>query len=367
MKKWSLYSKLQMAVVLLAGALAGTPVCPAAAHVSLVAQSTGPHESSYPSETMDKRLNRIIGKYGVDIGYDAAQMSRVSAAPLRSSSLENDLAASLSGTAYSYKKTGERAYAVYKKGNTASASGQQPRTGSGSLTGTVIDKDGFPSGKGAATDLRGDFTVSNLPARSYTIEVSCISYQTMRVSNVKINSGKSTPLDVILQEASEMLGEVVVTATYNKASANALYAKQKNMAAMSDGISADLMKKTSDNNMAQVLGRVAGVTIEGGKYVTVRGMGERYNNVQLNGASLPSTEPNRRNFSFDVIPSVLVDNVTIAKTFTPDMPGEFTGGLVEVNTLSIPNKKFLDLSIGTGMNTLSTGKDFLSSKRYGAD
>lgn len=91
MKKWSLYSKLQMAVVLLAGALAGTPVCPAAAHVSLVAQSAGPHESSYPSETMDKRLNRIIGKYRVDIGYDAAQMSRVSAAPLRSSSLENDL------------------------------------------------------------------------------------------------------------------------------------------------------------------------------------------------------------------------------------------------------------------------------------
>lgn len=352
MRKWSLYSKMQMTVVLLAGALAGTPVCPAAAHVSLVAQSAGPHESSYPSETMDKRLNRIIGKYRVDIGYDAAQMARVSAAPLRSSSLEKDLEASLSGTAYSYKKTGERAYAVYKKGNTASASGQQPRTGSGSLTGTVIDKDGFPivgatvrivelSGKGAATDLRGNFTVSGLPTRSFTVEVSCISYQTMRVSDVKINSGKSTPLDVILQEDNIALGEVVVTATYNKASANALYAKQKNMAAMSDGISADMMKKTSDNNVAQVLGRVAGVNIDNGKYVNVRGMGERYNNVQLNGASLPSTEPNRRNFAFDVIPSGLVDNVTIAKTFTPDLPGEFTGGLVEVNTLAVPNKKIL--------------------------
>lgn len=378
MRKWSLYSKMQMTVVLLAGALAGTPVCPAAAHVSLVAQSAGPHESSYPSETMDKRLNRIIGKYRVDIGYDAAQMARVSAAPLRSSSLEKDLEASLSGTAYSYKKTGERAYAVYKKGNTASASGQQPRTGSGSLTGTVIDKDGFPivgatvrivelSGKGAATDLRGNFTVSGLPTRSFTVEVSCISYQTMRVSDVKINSGKSTPLDVILQEDNIALGEVVVTATYNKASANALYAKQKNMAAMSDGISADMMKKTSDNNVAQVLGRVAGVNIDNGKYVNVRGMGERYNNVQLNGASLPSTEPNRRNFAFDVIPSGLVDNVTIAKTFTPDLPGEFTGGLVEVNTLAVPNKKIFNLSLGTGMNTLSTGKDFMSNTRFKSD
>ena len=378
MRKWSLYSKTQMTVVLLAGALAGTPVCPAAAHVSLVAQSAGPHESSYPSETMDKRLNRIIGKYRVDIGYDAAQMARVSAAPLRSSSLEKDLEASLSGTAYSYKKTGERTYAVYKTGSTASASGQQPRTGSGSLRGTVVDKDGFPivgatvrimelSGKGAATDLRGNFTVSGLPTRSFTVEVSCISYQTMRVSDVKINSGKSTPLDVILQEASEMLGEVVVTATYNKASANALYAKQKNMVAMSDGISADLMKKTSDNNVAQVLGRVAGVSVESGKYITVRGMGERYNNVQLNGATLPSTEPNRRNFSFDVIPSGLIDNVTIAKTFTPDMPGEFTGGLVEVNTLAVPNQKFFNISVGTGMNTISTGKDFLSNQRYKSD
>ena len=96
---------------------------------------------------------------------------------------------------------------------------------------------------------------------------------------------------------------------------------KKTMVAMSDGISADLVKKTSDNNMAQVLRRVSGVTIDNGKYVNVRGMGERYNNVQLNGASLPSTEPNRRNFAFDVIPSGLVDNVTIAKTFTPRPAG----------------------------------------------
>ncbi|WP_419034473.1 TonB-dependent receptor plug domain-containing protein, partial [Dysgonomonas gadei] len=159
----------------------------------------------------------------------------------------------------------------------------------------------------------------------------------------------------------------MVTATYNEASATGLYARQKNMAAMSDGVSADMIKKTSDNNVAQVLKRVSGVTIDNGKYVTVRGMSERYNNVQLNGASLPSTEPNRRNFAFDVIPSGLVDNVTISKTFSPDMPGEFTGGLVEVNTLAVPDEKFLNLGIGTGMNTISTGKDFYSNKRFGAD
>jgi outer membrane receptor protein involved in Fe transport len=96
-------------------------------------------------------------------------------------------------------------------------------------------------------------------------------------------------------------------------------------------------------------------------------MSERYNNVQLNGSSLPSTEPNRRNFSFDIIPAALIDNVTIAKTFTPDLPGEFTGGLVQVNTLAIPEKVFANISLGTGMNTQSTGKDFLSTKRYASD
>jgi TonB-dependent receptor len=96
-------------------------------------------------------------------------------------------------------------------------------------------------------------------------------------------------------------------------------------------------------------------------------MSERYNNVQLNGSSLPSTEPNRRNFSFDIIPAALIDNVTIAKTFTPDLPGEFTGGLVQVNTLAIPEKPLLSVSMGAGFNSISTGDVFKSNARYKSD
>jgi TonB-dependent receptor len=96
-------------------------------------------------------------------------------------------------------------------------------------------------------------------------------------------------------------------------------------------------------------------------------MSERYNNVQLNGTSMPSTEPNRRNFSFDIIPSALVDNVTVAKTFTPDMQGEFTGGMVEISTLAVPKKNFFNLTLGTGMNTNSTGKEFKSNTRFSSD
>ncbi|OUN98953.1 TonB-dependent receptor [Bacteroides clarus] len=340
-----------------------SPVC----HAGDDQKTTG-----YPSEALELRLNRIAKTYKVEIAFDGKNMKTISVpAATKRNSAEVDLSNSLSNTGYSYKKVSAESYSVYQDNKPKQASGK------GTITGTVLDKDGFPipgatvvivgSNTGAATDIRGNFTLKDVSARTYTVEVSCISYRKMRISDVKVSGGKSTPLDVILQDETETLQEVVVTATYNKASANGLYARQKTMVAMSDGISADLMKRTSDNNMAQVLGRVSGVTIDNGKYINVRGMGERYNNVQLNGASLPSTEPNRRNFAFDVIPSGLVDNVTIAKTFTPDLPGEFTGGLVEVNTLAVPEKRFVNISLGTGMNTQSTGKDFLSNQRFKSD
>ncbi len=276
---------------------------------------------------------------------------------------ENDLANALAATPYSYRKgAGAKSYVVYKDANkpqlTPTAQRQaSATTGRGTIAGTVLDKEGFPvigatvmvvgmSGKGGVTDLKGHYAITGLPSRSFTVEASCISYQKMRVSDVKVHGGRTTKLDFI---------------------PNALLAQQKNRMAMSDGISADLIRKTPDNNVAQVLGRVSGVTIDKGKYVVVRGMSERYNNVQLNGAALPSTEPNKRNFSFDVIPAGLVDKVTIAKTFTPDLPAEFTGGLVEVNTLSVPTKKFLNVSIGTGINTISTGKTMETGINYASD
>lgn len=339
----------------------------------------------FTKEKLSERIRSIEKDTNESITFDATQIENIVAPAFtaKNNTVAQVLEASLKNTGYTYRKDNS-SYIICR--NTTPVVQAQPQAKQqqtnrrGIITGTVLDKDGFPipgativvkglPGKGTATDIKGKFTLTDVPARStaYTVEVSCISYQPLQVSDVKVAGGKSTPLDVILQDGTEYLKEVVVTATYNKASANALFAKQKNMVAMSDGLSADLIKKTSDNNMAQVLRRVSGVTIDNGKYVNVRGMGERYNNVQLNGASLPSTEPNRRNFSFDIIPSGLVDNVTIAKTFTPDLPGEFTGGLVEVNTLAVPSKKFVNVSVGTGMNTQSTGKDFKSNQRFKSD
>ena len=248
----------------------------------------------------------------------------------------------------------------------------------GNISGTITDSEtgeALPGASvvvegtstGASSDLDGKYTIPGLAPDTYTIVVSFVSFKTMKFEKVKVASGKHTTLDIKMEPATETLGEVVVKGEYKKSSVAGLYAKQKTMARMNDGISADLIKTTSDNNVAQVLHRLPGVSVSSGKFVTVRGLSERYNNVSVNGANMPSTEPNRKNFSFDIIPTGMVDNVVVAKTFTPDMSAEFAGGAVNVNTLSIPEKKFLTLSVGGGVNTNSIGKEFLSGKRYGSD
>lgn len=358
--------------------IVGALVCGTAAYAETLLGDNGKQGNApkgmYSAEKLDKRIQRIISTYQVDVVYDNGLTSQVEVPGFERKSVEHDLSESLKNTQFSYKKNTEKGfYTVYQDNKKSKA-----RSGRGTISGTVLDSDGFPipgatifvegmKEKGMATDIKGQFTLKDIPAQNVKVEISCISYRKMLISDVKVYGGKTTPLDVILQDETEQLNEVVVTATYNRASANGLYAKQKAMTALSDGVSSDLIKRTADNNVAQVLKRVSGVTVENGKYVTVRGLGERYNNVQLNGSSLPSTEPNRRNFSFDIIPTALIDNVTISKTFTPDMTGEFTGGLVEVNTLSVPEERIIQLSVGTGFTTNSTGKTFKSTKRLGGD
>ena len=328
--------------------------------------------NEFPKEALSSRIRQIAKTYQVDITYNENRMKNVQVPAIKTadSSPEAVLQQSLRATLFSYRKLSENSYVIYEDPD-------KEIKNKGTILGMVLDENGDPlvgaavlvvgTTLGTVTDMNGQYAIKRVPAGTQVVEVRFVSYETLHVKNVKVTGGKTARLDLVMKPASEELGEVVVTADYKQASVEGLYAKQKAMATMTDGISADLIKRTSDNNVAQVLRRVAGVTIDKGKYVTVRGMSERYNNVELNGTSLPSTEPNRRNFSFDVIPSALVDNVTISKTFTPDMPGEFTGGLVEVNTLALPDEQFFNITLGTGMNTNSTGKNFWSNKRYCGD
>lgn len=243
----------------------------------------------------------------------------------------------------------------------------------GKLTGTIRDENNQPiagasvsvDGKkgGTSTTISGDYVLTLSPG-TYTILVSYVGFESQRISGLQVRSGEQTDLSVTLSKnKKQTLGEVVVSSTAKRATTAGLLQVQKNNASMTDGISSEIMARLPDPNIAKVLKRVSGLTVQGEKFVTIRGISDRYINVMINGSILPSTEPNRRNFSFDIIPSALVDNVIVNKTATPDLSGEFTGGIVQVSTKDVPVRNFLSITIGTGINSESFDKPFMSFER----
>jgi TonB-dependent receptor len=224
------------------------------------------------------------------------------------------------------------------------------------------------TGTGAAANVEGSYIINNLQPGKYTLIVRYVGYQVKSIADVEVKAGVVTTMDVALSEAvSQTLNEVVVRSSFRQESVNALYAIQKNSIAISDGISSELIKKSPDRSTSDVLKRVSGATIQDNKFVIIRGLSDRYNNASLDGSPLPSTEPNRKAFSFDIVPANLIDNIIISKTASPDMPGDFAGGYVQILTKDIPDQNFVNFGVGFGYNTQSTFKDFKSGYRNPTD
>ncbi len=216
---------------------------------------------------------------------------------------------------------------------------------------------------GASTDAVGRYTLSGLPPGEYGIILSYIGYQTKTITGIRVEAGQSTTVDVVMEEGGKRLNEVVVTATARQESLNGLYARQKNSSSISDGISGDQIRRSTDKNTSEVLKRVSGTSIQDNKFVIVRGLADRYNATTLNNAALPSSEPDRKAFSFDIVPSSLVDNVIINKTAQPDLPGDFSGGVVQIATKDFPEENVMSLSYGTSVNSQSSFNPMLSGPR----
>ncbi len=238
----------------------------------------------------------------------------------------------------------------------------------GRISGKVLDDRGEPL-IGASIRIAGNNTLATQSATDgsfslslkpgmYTLEVSYISYQTQRITNIAVKENSTTPLNVAMKTKNSTLGQVVVTSGYKKASVAGLYARQKNAASVTDGISAEQIARTPDNDMGQVLKRVTGLTTVNNRSVIVRGMSDRYNQAMLDGVVVPSTSQNRRDFSFDIIPTEMVSSVVVNKTATPDVSAEFSGGQISVNTIDIPEQNFTTIQYGMGGNSRTTGKDF---------
>lgn len=220
---------------------------------------------------------------------------------------------------------------------------------------------------GAQTDFDGNYVINNVGPGTYKLVFKYVSYETKSVEGVTVVAGKITNLNMALSESSKALQEVVVTSSYKKESIGAMYSIQKNNIAISDGIASDIIKKSPDKNTSDVLKRVSGASVQDNKFVVIRGLADRYNTATLNNAMLPSSEPDKKAFSFDIIPSNLIDRITINKTASANLPGDFAGGVIQVVTRDIPEESFIDFSASFGYNTQSTFKKFISNGRGNLD
>ncbi|MFZ9143711.1 MAG: outer membrane beta-barrel protein [Aquirufa sp.] len=214
------------------------------------------------------------------------------------------------------------------------------------------------SGKnvGAATDVDGKFTFQNIAAGKYTLSSSYVGFKEYTNSSLVVGA---EPINVTieLEEDSKMLTDVVVKTVAKKETATALINTLKSSFIVADGLSIESIKKTPDRNVSDALKRVSGVTIQNDKFVLVRGLADRYNSALLNKTQLPSTEPDRRAFSFDIIPTSLIDNIIINKGAAANLPGDFAGGLVQITTKEVSGD-FASASLGVSYGSLSTFKDF---------
>ncbi|MCX7833139.1 MAG: outer membrane beta-barrel protein [Ignavibacteria bacterium] len=225
------------------------------------------------------------------------------------------------------------------------------------LIGATIKVEGTKLG--AVTDMDGKYEIELSPGK-YNLIVSYIGFNDVHIKDVVVTKDKPTYLDITLTPTNLTTEEILIEASVTLSNEQALLVEKKNSDKITDGITSQQIKKVPDAAASDVLKRVTGLSIVKDKFVFVRGTSERYNNTTLNGALVPSTESDKKSFSFDLFPSSLLENIVVAKTFTPDQPGNFSGGLVQIRTKDFPETFTFNFSINTSYNSFTTGKEFLS-------
>ncbi|MEO9872334.1 TonB-dependent receptor [Ekhidna sp.] len=249
----------------------------------------------------------------------------------------------------------------------------------GIIRGTVIeDTTGEPligvtvvikgTTNGAVTDFDGKFQINAAPG-TYDIQASFVSFSTITINGVSVEDGDATVIDQIrLKEDVELLDEVVVTAEVIKTTEAALLTVKRKSASLVDGISSANFKKIGDSDAASAVKRVTGVSIEGGKYVYVRGIGDRYTKTMLNSMDIPGLDPDRNSLQIDIFPTNLIDNMIVYKTATADLPADFTGGVVNIETKDFPDEKILEASFGMTFNpSMHLQSDYLTHEGSSTD
>lgn len=252
-----------------------------------------------------------------------------------------------------------RAYAADIKGKVTDSTTGEP------LIGATVQIDGTT--KAAATDIDGLFAFSGLDENAnYTLTIKYISYKTKNIDGVRAEAQPQV-IEIKLTPDEQTLNEITVTGVARKNTEIAVIQMTKSSPVIVSNVSAQEITKTQDTNAGEVIRRVPGVSLIDDKFVMVRGLSQRYNNVWINGGAVPSSEADSRAFSFDLIPSSQIDNMQIVKTPSPEYPADYTGGFITITTKDIPAENTAELSVGGNWNDITSFSDFKYAKGSGTD
>jgi outer membrane receptor protein involved in Fe transport len=249
-----------------------------------------------------------------------------------------------------------------------SLAAQRPAANTGRIVGRILDAAGgqgladvgiqiVGTTLGTSSGLDGRFSIGGVPAGTVTIQVRRLGFQPKTVTGILLNAGATLEQNITMESAAITLTAQVVTASAERGSVNEALDAQRVATGVVSSITSEQISRSPDGDAAQAVQRVSGVSVQGGRYVFVRGLGERYTTAQLNGTRIPSPEPEKRVVPLDLFPAGLLQSITTQKTFTPDQQGDFSGAQLDIRTREFPARRSLTYSLTVGGNTSALGAD----------
>ncbi len=220
---------------------------------------------------------------------------------------------------------------------------------------------------GAMTGVDGSYTILNVPAGTLTLQVRRIGYAPKQVTGLILEAGKGLEQNITMSSAEATLTAVTVSASAERGSVNSALDAQRTATGIVNAVTAEQIAKSPDGDAAKAIQRVSGVTVQDGRSVFVRGLGERYTVTNLNGTRLPSPEPEKRFVPLDMFPSGLLQSINVSKTFTPDLSGDFSGASVDIQTREFPARRAVTFSASLGANALATGRSIAAAPSTGSE
>ncbi|RPD39879.1 TonB-dependent receptor [Chitinophaga barathri] len=326
--------------------------------------------------SLEKALSLLRKITGTSIAYNLEEINGAVVQPSEYSkrTVEQILTGLLADIPFDAEKRGT-AWLVKKNPGKQTQPAPVPKKSPGIITGKIMDEeDAQPlpgvtiriGGKGVTTDENGIFTLS-LPKGQYEAEISSVGYGNKKITEITIKDDEIFTLDIPLKRSKGQLGTVTVSSRRIKETGSiaAIITEIREADAVVSGISREQISRSQDRDAAEVVRRIPAVSVLNNRFIVVRGLPQRYNTVMLNGTTAPSFEADSRAFSFDIMPSGMIDRIMVYKTAMPELPGDFAGGLVKVYTTGMPVKNFFNVSFQTSYRQGTTLKEFYEQPQGG--